>query len=184
MEHIKLYENVLTKEECEELILLYESNHALHYDGYMGANHVVDKSYKNCEELMLKNNIASNKINKMNNILGDLFRKYKSENPFLNGDYLNEVWRIKKYNKNIGFYDWHVDISSKVSCPRVLAVIFYLNTVVEGGETSFSLDNKIIKIKPKIGSVLMFPANFCYPHKGEIPKSSDKYLLATFIVHE
>ena len=61
-------------------------------------------------------------------------------------------------------------------------MFFYLNTVEEGGETSFP--NLEMKIKPKQGSVLCFPPLWMYPHLGEQPISNDKYIIGTYLHYQ
>ena len=46
---------------------------------------------------------------------------------------------------------------------------------VPGGGTEF-LGHKYI-CEAKKGKVLMFPANFCYPHRSQISKTHEKYIL-------
>jgi len=96
-------------------------------------------------------------------------------------DFKDEAWRVKKYDKGKGLYNWHVDASNKDYAQRVLAVIFYLNDVEKGGETSIKLDGKIHNIKPEKGKLLIFPANVCYLHKGNVPESDNKYIMTTFL---
>jgi hypothetical protein len=51
----------------------------------------------------------------------------------------------------------------------------YLNTVNSGGETAF-WDQKL-KIKPKKGLTLIWPATWTHTHKGYPPKKQNKYIL-------
>jgi hypothetical protein len=58
---------------------------------------------------------------------------------------------------------------------RVLVFLWYLNDVYEGSETDiFGGD---ILVKPEKGKLLLFPAQWCFPHCGRIPLSDDKILL-------
>ena len=62
-----------------------------------------------------------------------------------------------------------------------MAYILYLNDVDEGGETHIIFDKKDINIKPEAGKLLIFPANFCFPHEGKKPISNSKYILVGFV---
>jgi hypothetical protein len=62
---------------------------------------------------------------------------------------------------------------------RLLTFIWYLNTVENGGETEFF--NGRIKIKPEKGKLLLFPSTWTYNHKGNIPISSDKYIVTGWV---
>ena len=83
---------------------------------------------------------------------------------------------LKKYTKNKGLFNWHMDTGpgSWMSFSRVLVTMFYLNDVEEGGETGFKYQG--VNIKPKKGSVVIFPANWSHLHRGKKPISSDKYI--------
>ena len=91
-----------------------------------------------------------------------------------------EAPRIKKYNPNEGFFDWHVDSCNAESSRRALVMFWYLNDVEEGGETTFDFGGTEFKIKPEAGSVCCFPPNYLYPHKGEMPISNSKYVISSY----
>jgi hypothetical protein len=63
----------------------------------------------------------------------------------------------------------------------VLAFLYYLNDVEEGGETEFFYQG--IKTKPKKGSLVIFPAGFTHTHKGNVPFSDDKYVVTSWLMY-
>ena len=91
-----------------------------------------------------------------------------------------EAPRIKRYDANEGFFDWHVDSCNYETAQRALVMFWYLNDVEKGGETLFDLGTKIA-VKPEAGSVCCFPANYLYPHKGAIPISNPKYVISSYV---
>jgi hypothetical protein len=88
-------------------------------------------------------------------------------------------FQIQRYKMGNGHYVEHIDANSPVSSGRVLSGVFYLNTVDEGGETWFPYQE--VKVKPVQGSIVLFPANFAYPHKALVPMSGPKYIVATWL---
>ena len=60
--------------------------------------------------------------------------------------------------------------------------MFFLNTVSDGGQTEFFYQNQ--SISPKIGRMVIAPAGFTHTHKGAIPKSSDKYIVTSWILFQ
>mgnify|MGYP003351836575 CR=1 FL=1 len=56
--------------------------------------------------------------------------------------------------------------------------LMYLNDVEEGGETEFLYYPK--RIKPKKGTLIMWPAGFTHTHRGNPPISNEKYIVATW----
>jgi hypothetical protein len=92
----------------------------------------------------------------------------------------NYLWQ--GYKRGDGFYKEHVDgenWSNRVK-ERVLAVVIYINTVDEGGETYFRYQN--VSVKPEKGAICVFPAHWTYPHQAQVPLSSDKLIISSFIV--
>lgn len=89
------------------------------------------------------------------------------------------LWQM--YVKGDGYYREHVDGQQWVYRVhrRICGIICYVNTVEDGGETYFAYQD--LKIKPKKGGVVIFPAHWMYPHESLIPNSSDKLILSSFL---
>jgi hypothetical protein len=51
--------------------------------------------------------------------------------------------------------------------------------VDSGGETEFF--HQQVKIPPRAGNLLIFPAGWNYMHCGQVPLSADKYVISSFI---
>lgn len=77
------------------------------------------------------------------------------------------------YRPGGGFKAWHCDATGD-TVNRHLVFLLYLNDV-PGGGTEFMGHDYICEAKK--GKVLMFPANFCYPHRGQISQTHEKYIL-------
>lgn len=91
----------------------------------------------------------------------------------------------QKYEKGKGNYGyWHSEIYPQPgpndALHRMLLFIFYLNDVEEGGETDFYYQNK--SVRPKAGSMVIAPCGFTHTHRGNIPISSDKYILTSWMM--
>jgi hypothetical protein len=78
-----------------------------------------------------------------------------------------------------GYHQWHFDSSSRNAAGRLLVFILYLNDVEEGGETEFLYTPK--RIKPKKGTLLIFPSSFTHAHRGNPPLSNTKYILTGWV---
>jgi predicted 2-oxoglutarate/Fe(II)-dependent dioxygenase YbiX len=88
------------------------------------------------------------------------------------------------------FYKRHVDnilLSSRFQeleqgiPTRDVSVVGYLNDGFEGGETYF--DRQDIKVNPKAGSILVFPAYFTHPHESLPVRKGEKYALTSWLFH-
>ena len=75
-------------------------------------------------------------------------------------------------NQLIDFY--HIILQIPPSMGAV-----YLNDVEEGGETEFL--HQSVRVKPKKGRIVIWPAAFPYVHRGNQPLSGEKYLLTSWI---
>ena len=87
-------------------------------------------------------------------------------------------YKIQKYEPNC-YYHWHHDWDLNQGWSRIFTYIWYLNTIEEknGGWTEF-VDGT--KIQPKSGSILMFPANWTFVHRGYTTKVP-KYIIVGWI---
>ena len=86
---------------------------------------------------------------------------------------INGNYNIQHYNVNEGFTYYHCERSLISSCLRNLVFMTYLNDVEEGGETEFLYQQ--LKVKPKKGTVVIWPGSFTHLHRGN-PPMSDKYI--------
>ena len=182
MEFIKIYDDAIEPELCDEIIRLFEENPEKQFDGMIGGSGGrVDTKKKICKELILTRDISCSIVEKLQQTLRKYYIEYVETISYLhNLNLVDEPWRIKKYNQREGFFNWHVDNMPNAKS-RLLSVIFYLNDVEEGGQTLFELDQKIKDIKPVKGRLIIFPSLFCYKHKGSVPFSNDKYVIASFL---
>jgi hypothetical protein len=175
----------ISKETCQEIIELFENS-----DNHPGRTvSGLDNSVKRTFEV----NIVGNEWSKIDNILcncltnalidyGNQIIKVCNNNIilcYLNNNRITDTgYQIQKYIKYDGFYDWHNDnIINHQTSQRIISFIWYLNDIEEGGETLFYNG----KIKPEAGKLLLFPATWTYNHKGNMPKSHDKYIITGWV---
>ncbi|HTV78753.1 MAG TPA: 2OG-Fe(II) oxygenase [Steroidobacteraceae bacterium] len=91
-------------------------------------------------------------------------------------------YKIQHYQRDQGHFKWHFDALGPGGWDRQLALIVYLNSVADGGETTFHRQQ--LQIKPVAGDALFFPTFWTHLHCGEIPRSGDKYVITSFIRFE
>lgn len=196
--YVRVYENVLSDSFCDHIIKKFEENpdfHALYpvtsdetmliikggvekLKGHIGSKYTKEM-YFDSNELKYEDTYVSQQLSRY-------LIKYFNELD-LSGD-INALignsdsgYQMQKYIKNEGRYIFHTDFSVKMEKNnernqighRTVTFLFYLNDVEEGGETTFPE----FKVKPKKGSLLMFPATWNYVHSGNVPKSNDKYII-------
>lgn len=87
--------------------------------------------------------------------------------------------KIQKTKIGGGYHVWHCENSRYESNHRIMAFILYLNDVQEGGETEFLYYPK--RIKPKAGTLILFPAHYTHTHRGNPPISNEKYIITGWV---
>jgi len=121
----------------------------------------------------LKNNVIEY-IKKCNNIVHSNYQIFSTN--YLTTDSM----QIQKYEKNVGKYVYHEDSRCNFTDrkSRKLTFLWYLNDVHEGGETEFWSK---YSIKPEAGKLVLFPACWTFPHRGNVPISNDKYIITGWL---
>ena len=84
---------------------------------------------------------------------------------------------IQKYEPNGAFYAWHTERGNgEYPCStRHLVFMTYLNDVYDAGETEFY--HQKIKVKPKKGLTLIWPADWTFTHRGVPSPTQEKYII-------
>lgn len=176
--------NSLSKIICDEIIENFEVSNKK-YDGLTIGG--VNKDVKNTIDCGIqKNDIIWSSIYKL--LKTELIRNVKiyvdrctsslpSEYKLFENGVVLQTLHAQKYNRNSGKYVYHSDKFADGEKVRVITFIWYLNDVLDGGETEF-ID---FKIKPETGKLLLFPATWSYPHRGNMPLSSDKYIITGWL---
>jgi hypothetical protein len=171
---IKVYDNVLPNELCDELIGLLSTERKYRHDN----------DYLRRDEVSLIH--FHEPFQKVKSYIYTTYQRYKQDigscaaNLHLANTYEMPVvvsYKPSEDKKEV-FHDhadaWHTDSTS-----RQVSTIMYLSDVREGGETQFAFDN--ISIRPVKGRVLFFPSNFLFQHQGKAPISDIKYACVSWI---
>ena len=176
-------------EFCDELINLFETRTDLVSAGEMagGINldvkNTTDLNLFEYPELMEKyGDFIFEKFN-------ELTEEYIMSLPFQNKFPGSQIFassseyttcQLQKYKKGEGHYNaYHFETDHPDNCCRVFVYIFYLNDVLEGGETEMLYSGK--KVQPRKGRVIIHPAAFPFVHNGHMPVSDDKYILTSWL---
>ena len=108
------------------------------------------------------------------------YNDYKIQWPFISENIKTvdiPSFNIQRYLPGDHFSKIHTERSSTSTSHRVFAWMTYLNDVNEkdGGCTNFSHFD--LKIKPKKGKTLIWPAEWTHAHSGEVLKQGKKYII-------
>lgn len=87
---------------------------------------------------------------------------------------IKEQINVQHYAPSQGYYQWHTERATTNS-DRHLVFMTYLNDVTDGGETEFYYQN--LKVQPKKGKTLIWPADWTHTHRGITSRTQEKYIV-------
>jgi len=185
---IAVYDNYITKEECNNAIKLYETQNKFNKtinrlsfeqapitmkqdQQYFAAGDNIDVWWETLKPLMFN---------------FDMAWKHYEQNIGARVSYGVDEFKFTtlKLQKTLpteGYHVWHLEHSKGFdNSERAFVFSVYLNDVEEGGETEFLHFSK--RVKPKTGRIVIWPAAFPYVHRGNPPLSGEKYILTSWML--
>ena len=183
---IGVYDNYITKEECDKAIELYEDqnkfNNTINRISFEQSS-ILKKQDQ--QFFAIPNNIdvwwESLKTMMLN---FDLAWKHYIQNTGADDIYGVPFHftnlKIQKTLPTEGYHVWHVEHNKGFDLePRAFVFSIYLNDVEDGGETEFLHFSK--RVQPRKGRIVIWPAAFPYVHRGNPPLSGEKYILTSWM---
>lgn len=179
-EHIKIA-NMLSDDNSLEIKFLNSTVLASSEDPYTDRTSILSPA-RTGSQLYISSDFENKELTKLENLYNDIvFTRLKSYKEIFNiGEdiYNPENFQLLKYETG-EYFNNHYDAYPAVH--RSISILIYLNDDYEGGEIEFVNFN--IKIKPKAGTLIMFPSNYPYRHVAHPVTKGTKYAVATFL-HE
>tara|TARA_R100000388_G_scaffold10487_1_gene8881 strand:- start:5 stop:565 length:561 start_codon:yes stop_codon:yes gene_type:complete len=182
IDYIKVYENILSKSECDFILNEYKETDEWTDSTVKSLNNNIRK----CQSIGISLDIVinNNQIVRKNidqflfQKVGNIATKYTNTFQHSKSGVLSDTgYDLLRYTEG-GFYKIHTD--SCTENPREFSMSIILNDDYEGGELAFFEKEYIIK--PTTGSVVVFPANFMYPHEVITVKNGVRYAIVTWFV--
>jgi hypothetical protein len=185
---IGVYDNFITKQECDKAIKFFETQNKFRktLDRVQSENQSIlkkqDKQYfangtniefwwDNLKTLIVNFEMAWKHYLRNTGAIS----AYGEDMPF----HFSSM-KIQKTLPSQGYHVWHIEHSRGFEMEsRAFVWSVYLNDVKEGGETEFLHFSK--RVKPKKGRIVIWPAGFPYLHRGNPPISNEKYLLTSWM---
>ena len=184
---IGVYDNYITKEECNRAIKIFENenkfNNTLNRiafekssilqkqdQQYFASPHNIHIWWEHLKSMMMNYDLA--------------FQHYV-QNTGASDAYNQKFYftslKIQKTLPTEGYHVWHIEHGiGHDNEARAFVFSIYLNDVEEGGETEFLHFSK--RVKPKTGRIVIWPAGFPYVHRGNSPLSGEKYILTSWMM--
>tara|TARA_Y100000385_G_scaffold221673_1_gene231402 strand:- start:104 stop:802 length:699 start_codon:yes stop_codon:yes gene_type:complete len=189
LSYIRIYNDVLSDEFCEDLIHKFESD-PNKSSGRVGGESGIDTDIKQSTDLVLHAfDKYQDECTQLFNVNRNCIQHYleylvsftPTNTPFINEKIVDSGFQMQRTEPD-QFYDWHDDsnvqeyFSERGLFHRFFTYIFYLNDIdmSNDGYTEF-LDGT--RVQPKRGRLVYFPSNWCYKHRGVAPRDQTKYIV-------
>ena len=172
-----IHKQMIDNKLCDKLIDYFESSKAK-FKGTTGTDEYNPKYKETTEITFTPNDDYFNVyILELNNVITEYKKIFEYSDQQQHPWQINPIIKIQKYSKGEGYHVYHYENSGAPETnKRHLVFMTYLNDV-KAGETGFLYQK--LKIKPKKGLTLIWPAIWTHTHKGHIAKS-DKYIITGY----
>jgi hypothetical protein len=172
--------NALSDIRCQSLIEIFENDNtqkSVNDSSGQGKKYVEGTSYTDVNLTSVNGPKLKSFIHDM---IIDVVKEYceKLGIPFLGDKY--EAPELMKFVVGQDKFDTHFDANGS-DHSRVLAIIWYLNDVSDGGELHLPSKTEPLIIKPELGKLVVVPADWTHYHFITTPKSNDRYSMIAFI---
>lgn len=183
---VGVFEGAFTKEYCDDVIQQYETAIEAGYGLTRQEINKHELKTVKCDTQLFNTldnvQVPLRNIKNFNEVLwGSCYPLYVDQFAVLKdaGRHNNFSFKIQKTNPGEGYHIWHFESCNRELSNRLLVWILYLNDVEEGGETEFLYQS--MRVKPKAGTLVLWPAGFTHAHRGNPPLSNSKYIVTGWI---
>lgn len=175
--YVKRFENVLSPSLCEELIDRFERDPRVQADPQPDYS---TRSYLNLSEAWDWRRQVQALTQIADPMIADFFRLPERYRAAEQKDWANDGWILARYRPGDAciFHDDAQNPIPPANGLRLATLIFFLNDVMEGGELFFPVQD--LKISPRRGHAVIFPAQVTHPHEVLATKTS-RYVVQTWI---
>lgn len=179
-DHIGIYDNALTKKECEMIINRFETKDSHRQKGVNSEIEGTGENLKLCKQISFdcRNGDDAFYHRMVSIAIERKFHLYRKKNPFLEYGsntskfHLTSVYNLQKYSEGEGYFPLHCEHGS-LGPYRMLVWMIYLNDAKCG--TVFPIQKKTLK--PKTGRLVIWPSAWTHPHRGVTPNVGKKYII-------
>ena len=179
---IGVYENVFPKDYCNHLINIFEKDIESHRERPIINNDNIYQDISSNPFLKLDENSKNFFYKNIEKTINDYINKYRHLSIITSFGYDINDFKVQKTKPGEGYHAWHHEFEPSISTnvfARWGVWTVYLNDVKKGGETEFLYQS--LRVKPKVGTVCLFPAHYTHAHRGNPPLSEEKYIVTGWL---
>jgi len=183
-DHIGIFENSISIETCNELVKWFEFCSDVNFtDRNIGLSEKTKwrgKRERADESVIIPTSVGSQTfphelMHACWEYLKVCFDEYSDKYSLGHLNLSCYVFKLHKVKEGEGYHLWHHETEGGAHSRRVLAWMTYLKVPEEGGETEFLHQSK--RIKPVVGTTLIWPGYFTHLHRGNPPLKGEKYYI-------
>lgn len=178
-DYIGIFENAFSQEFCQNVIFQFEkmmdsSAHCFHSPSE-GTDQFPNSALGRKDSSLFFEHVAPPVADSIHNGVIECLKQYMQEYVGLHGHALvSHTCKVQKTPPKGGFHVWHSEHAADLrSCRRSVVWILYLSTHENEGETEFLQQG--IRVAPKAGTVVLWPAQYTHPHRGNPVYTEDKF---------
>ena len=180
---IGVYDNALSKDTCNKIIKYFDRTYKDPNDETKSPELKTSRGFDETQNggfSRLDYQIFLNPTNSVFKLISSCVDKcwdfYREKYWVIDGVFMNfEEVKLQKTPPRGGFHDWHCETNSLEVVDRCMVWMLYLNDIPQGeGETEFLWQG--IRVQPKAGRMLIWPAFFTHTHRGNAVYSKSKYI--------
>jgi hypothetical protein len=174
---IGIYGDSLSRENCDFVIQSFEKHEATNPSSIRNSTEQFSNKEMGRMDFAIFTGILLPDISKIiNETLSNCLNIYVEE--FFSLKQIrarSEEVKLQRTPPKGGYHVWHCEATDRKNMDRVLTWMIYLNDIPEGeGETEFLWQG--IRVQPKAGTCVIWPAQFTHPHRGNPVYSCNKYI--------
>ena len=167
---------------CDKLIQFYNDNPSLHRRGSIGptSTNRIDPTKKDCFQISnseIDPTIIDEYLSQLHPCIIEYLDLYEhAGKPKFK---VSDIFNLQYYQPMQAYHSWHCENASIHNRLRYLVFMTYLNDVTDGGETEWFYQK--IKLKPKKGLTVIWPAEWTHTHRGIASMTQDKYIVTGWL---
>ncbi len=174
-------EGALTPDICRDMIRRFEAAGGEQYPGRIGQLQQLDRAIKKSTDLVVSGKEHWRDVDRiLFRSLALALREFRARYPYFKGPFKDMGYAIQRTLPG-EHYHWHIDGGSHEFADRQLVAVWYLNDVPgPGGATEFLFQE--VAIRPREGTLILFPPFWTHEHRGSILEAGVKYIATTWVV--
>lgn len=184
--YIGVFDNVFDDDECKRIINRFEDIQSTSWKNIPpqdGGQQFSEGKLGRKDSSLFFEHLSKDASDYIQQKVGECMQQYMETYVGLdNASLISYVTKVQKTSPRGGYHVWHAEHGACPSSMKRVAVwILYLTTHETDGETEFLQQG--IRVAPQAGRVVIWPASFTHPHRGNPVYDKDKYIATGWFEH-